>query len=336
MAGDGGASAVGLPLAGSAEGGGVTELIDWHGSTPERVARIQRARIYAAIAEACVEYGAANVTVTDVVGCAGVSRRTYYELFENYDECLLSTLQDVVARVRSRLTEAVDANARWRERIRTALVVLLGFLEEEPVLGRLLVVEWQATGRRALQYRAEVFDALVRAVDEGRLESGSDPSVSDVTAEGVVGAVLSVLQGRMLRGDTQELMSQLVNPLMRLIVLPYLGPGAARRELDRPLPAPTSHEPAPVGNPLKDVEMRLTYRTVRVLTSIAANPAASNRAIGEASGISDQGQVSKILARLKRLQLVANVGLGPAHGQPNAWMLTGRGREIARTVSSKR
>jgi len=38
-------------------------------------------------------------------------------------------------------------------------------------------------------------------------------------------------------------------------------------------------ELAAAGDPLRDVGMRLTYRTVRVLTAVAANPGASNREI---------------------------------------------------------
>lgn len=56
--------------------------------------------------------------------------------------------------------------------------------------------------------------------------------------------------------------------------------------------------------------MRLTHRTVRVLMVIAERPGASNREVAERSGISDQGQISKLLTRLARLKLVENTGEG--------------------------
>jgi DNA-binding MarR family transcriptional regulator len=78
--------------------------------------------------------------------------------------------------------------------------------------------------------------------------------------------------------------------------------------------------------------MRLTYRTVRVLMVIAERPAASNRVIAEQSGITDQGQISKLLGRLARLQLVENKGDGQEKGAANAWHLTARGAAVERAT----
>ena len=78
--------------------------------------------------------------------------------------------------------------------------------------------------------------------------------------------------------------------------------------------------------------MRLTYRTVRVLVAIAQRPGANNRQVADASGVSDQGQISKLLARLEHLGLIENVGAGPARGEPNVWRLTPKGEEIEQTI----
>lgn len=74
--------------------------------------------------------------------------------------------------------------------------------------------------------------------------------------------------------------------------------------------------------------MRLTYRTVRVLSAVAAHPGASNKAIGDASEIADQGQISKLLSRLERLGLIENAGAAAARGEPNAWTLTQHGWQV--------
>ncbi len=91
-----------------------------------------------------------------------------------------------------------------------------------------------------------------------------------------------------------------------------------------------------LADPFKDVGMRLTYRTVRVLLAIAeqdgrgVNP--SNRAVGEEAGITDQGQISKLLGRLQRIGLISNTGLGPGQGAPNAWSLTPEGLHVAHSI----
>jgi DNA-binding MarR family transcriptional regulator len=81
--------------------------------------------------------------------------------------------------------------------------------------------------------------------------------------------------------------------------------------------------------------MRLTYRTMRVLLSVANHPGASNRELGVAAEIHDQGQASKLLGRLQRLGLIENTGVGHGRGGPNAWMLTDRGTEVQRTIAQQ-
>jgi hypothetical protein len=81
--------------------------------------------------------------------------------------------------------------------------------------------------------------------------------------------------------------------------------------------------------------MRLTYRTVRVLMAVIAGPGSSNREVAEGAGISDQGQISKLLARLRGLDLIENVGAGSARGEPNAWALTERGEEVANAIAHR-
>jgi DNA-binding MarR family transcriptional regulator len=80
---------------------------------------------------------------------------------------------------------------------------------------------------------------------------------------------------------------------------------------------------------------RITYRTARVLTAIAANPEASNRAVAAAAGIEDEGQASKLLKRLERLGLVENTVRDRKPDEANAWRLTARGVELERAMRAK-
>jgi hypothetical protein len=179
-------------------------------------------------------------------------------------------------------------------------------------------------------------------VDEGRGESARAADVTPLTAEGLVGAAFAIVYARLLRGEQRPL-TELLGELMGMIVLPYLGPAAARREHARPvvaiLPASPSSSPvAPRGgrDPFEGVPMRLTYRTARVLLAIAelsaggASP--SNRAVGDRASVHDPGQISKLLRRLEGLGLLQNTGAGHAKGEPNAWMLTAKGEQVAQSV----
>ena len=303
----------------------------------EQVDEIQRSRLLAAAVVAVDELGYADTTVSDVTSRARVSRRTFYELFANREECLAAVLEDVVDLVEREIAAAGLDGLAWRERVRGGLLVILSFLDREPALARVCVVQALRGGPRLLGRREEILAGLAGVVDEGRLESARGGCTS-LTAEGVVGAAFAIVYARLLRGEREPL-TGLLGELMGMIVLPYMGVAAARRELTRPVQGGSvsapGDRPAPggaVGDPLQGVAMRLTYRTARVLESVAECPGGSNREVAERAGIHDPGQVSKLMARLERLGVLVNTGEGHAKGEPNAWSLTPTGLRVVQRL----
>ena len=305
----------------------------------------------AALVDVVAEHGAANLTVTHVVSRSGVSRRTFYEIFEDREDCLLATLENAVARIARDVEEAHGQSGSWRARIRAGLVVLLELLDDDPEIARLLIVESLAAGPRALVYREQVLAPIVAAVDDGRTQAKRGNGPPPLTAASVVGGVLSVLHSRLLTGAPglrgadvpgpcpvessptgSPGLVELTSSLMSMIVLPYLGQAAAQKEMEQPPPRRLEAPRERFKDPLGDLDMRLTYRTVRVLAAVATSPASSNRQLGQAAGIEDQGQISKLLARLRKLGLIENADTDPGKGAPNAWTLTTRGEGVMQTV----
>ncbi len=301
-----------------------------------RVGEIQRARIVAAMGELVRERGAGAVTVAHVVARSGVSRRTFYQLFTDREDCFLAVFDIAIARAAESVRPAYEAPGKWRERVRAGLEAVLGFLDAEPELGYLCVVGALGGGERALERRTAVVRWLVDAVHGGRVESRAARHPERLVAEGLVGAVLAVIHARLVERPTKSLLP-LLNPLMAMIVLPYLGKAASEREQRHP--TPRARRPvAPRVDPLPGLDMRLTYRTVRVLVAVDAlggrGSHPSNRQVATAAGISDQGQISKLLARLQALGLVGNSGGDHAKGEPNAWALTPLGYDVTRTLQA--
>lgn len=183
-----------------------------------------------------------------------------------------------------------------------------------------------------LEWRRRALAHAIAAVEEGgRIGQGVAPS--PVTAEGIVGGIASVLYTRILARSPQPLV-ELTGAVMSMIVLPYFGAAAARHELGRARPkASGSRDAAPGGASLGALEIRITYRTLRVLEAIAVDPGASNSAVGRAAGISDNAQTSKLLARLRRAGVIENGNREQApRGGANAWSLTGKGRRIVESL----
>lgn len=311
----------------------------------------QRTQILEAVAAIVAECGVAKLTLADILARSGVTRRVFYGCCDDLDEALLATFEEGVRRAGERIGPAYGADARWRDWIRPALAELLRFLDDEPAFARLCIVHSLSGGPALLRRRAEVQAALCEAVDQGRQERTAERGeLPRVVAEGVVGAVLAVVQTRLLEQDAAAIaggkvpgeaaaygvpgehgpMIELFGSLMSLIVLPYLGASAARRELTRP--APSRRAPGWVGAATASDGhgVRLTYRTGRVLEAIAGYPGASNREVAARAGIVDQGQISKLLARLERAGLIVNLGETGVRGAPNAWRLTDAGEGLMR------
>src|ERR1700689_5918128 len=321
-----------------ARSGTVEAVLPAEGLPRERVSGIQRMRILMAMSEVASELGAGSVTVAERVSRAGGSRRTFYDLFADREECFLAAFEEAIGRVSALVIEAYERESNWRERIRAGLWAMLQWLDEDPATARLCIVESLAAGPRVLERRAVVLRALIGAVDEGRGAVGGGSglrrraaSLPPLTAGGVVGAVVSVMHTRLCEPKSKPL-TGLLGELMGVIVLPYQGQAAAEKELGRPAPQLHAKPASGSRDPLDGLEMRITYRTVRVLMTIAEHPDAGTRLVASEAGISDQGQVSKLLARLEHLGLVYNRGIGPVKGAPNAWQLTARGRHVEQAI----
>lgn len=345
-------------------------VLERDGFEREHVTEIQRARMITAMIDVVAERGRARATVAHVVARSGVSRRTFYEVFDDFEDCFLAALDRSIACASEYALDGYDPSQKWRIRIRAALIGLLEFLEDEPAMGRLCIIETLGAGPKVHERRARTVETMIAAVDEARQESKAAAALPRLTSEGIVGGILSVLHARLLAGPPEGTPSKtppdssathggspkgraqrghgrqtgedggsllrLTGSLMGMIVLPYFGPTIARKENERPAPARRRRARTSGGDPLRGLEMRLTYRTVRVLLAIAELGAhgspPSNREIGAVAGIGDQGQISKLLNRLERLGLVENSGPGQVRGASNAWTLTAKGFEVERLV----
>lgn len=299
---------------------------------------MQRRRLLLAMSEVLAEHGYEEASIGRVCKRAGVSRRTFYAIFRDRDECLLVAFDAAVEKLAAPVLIAWEGEGSWRERVRGALTALLEQLDAEPAAARVCVVETLKGGPSVMESRARVLGVLVSAVEQGRDEAKAGAEPPPLAGQGVVGGVLSVLHTRLTEtppsDGSRARLSDLAGALMAMIVQPYLGGAAARRELERPVPkAASAIGNGVVRDPFKGLSIRFTYRTARVLATIAAHAGASNRFVADTSGVSDDGQMSRLLARLERAGLIENNGQGRAKGEANAWSLTDRGQAIQATLA---
>lgn len=275
-----------------------------------------------------------------MAGRAGVSESVLFEIFSSLEECYRGAFEAGLDRLSRSVEEAAGRNEAWLERVRLGLVALLGFLDDEPAWARLLLVEAPGVGMSALHCEQRLLAVLTQLLENGGPRPSSAPApVSAMTAELVTGGAFAVVRTRALN-EPGEALVELAPSLMAFIVGPYLGEAAARAELEG-RPAITTERSATVAEFTRpraiscaaELPIRATHRTTMVLRAIARAPYSNNREIAQAAELTDEGQASKLLARLERRGVIENVGLGQARGEPNAWVLTGSGRRTVQLIN---
>ncbi|HEX5592853.1 MAG TPA: TetR/AcrR family transcriptional regulator [Solirubrobacterales bacterium] len=192
----------------------------------------QRSRIHRAMIEVVSERGYPETRVVDVIKVAGVSRKTFYELFDSKEDCFLAAYDVLLGNLLEEATEAFESKAGspWAERVSDALAALLEHLSKHPDEARFAIVEVLAAGPKALARR----DAALRQFT-GFLESGrSETSVElpGITAVAVAGGVNELLYSEILHGAVSRLPSRLPD-LMFWITLPFLGADGAAAQRER-------------------------------------------------------------------------------------------------------
>jgi AcrR family transcriptional regulator len=166
-----------------------------HGLPPELVARNQRERLVAAMAEVCAEGGYAAATVAEVVRRAGVSTASFYRQFKDRRECMLASFEELFGRLLGEIERACEAEeepaAKARAGIRTAATLLAG----DPPTARLLTVEIAAVGTEGVRLQQEAIEQLAMRLREAR-EPGAAAPTQLPSAEWAAVAAMAALVAR--------------------------------------------------------------------------------------------------------------------------------------------
>ena len=194
-----------------------------HGLPRAEVVSNQRERIIASIVHVCATKGYPAVTVEDITSYAGVSRRTFYDLFADKEQCFLAAYDQSAERLVSEVGAAFNADGPgWPERVGSALRSLAGLLAAEPCLARFMIIEVLAAGRPALARRDQALTRFEAFFEAGRLVLPEGMEGQELLVQAVVGGLYEALYSQILDGDVQSL-PDLVPDLIYCALVPYLG-----------------------------------------------------------------------------------------------------------------
>ncbi len=94
------------------------------------------------------------MTVAHVVSRAGVSRRTFYEIFADREACLMAALDEAIEQIADAVVPAYQRERGWLRRISAGLTETLKFFDENQRVAAMCVVDALGAGLAALERRA--------------------------------------------------------------------------------------------------------------------------------------------------------------------------------------
>jgi AcrR family transcriptional regulator len=203
-----------------------------HGLARSFVARNQRERILAAVAQVASTRGYGDMSVQDIVREAGVSRRTFYEQFKNKDHAFLAAYDEASGRLLAVIRAAIDAQPRFEDKVTAGFRAFLELLAASPAFAKMCIVEVLAAGPDAISRRARTMEEFTGFFEEGARQTLDKDAPSPLIAETIVGGVYETVYRRIARGETAEL-PRLLPDLTESALLPYVGEvrSAAQRKL---------------------------------------------------------------------------------------------------------
>jgi AcrR family transcriptional regulator len=191
----------------------------------------QRRRLYAAAGATFARAGYADATAEAIARQAGMSKATFYEHFDNKEDCIIALHDDATAAVLEAMRrtgedhEGADAAGRVRAVIHTFLEVLAAFPDE----AQTLLVEIIGAGPRAIERRDRVlaeYASYVDGVNREDAERGAAPRLaSPHDAFAIVGAVVELASRQIRTGEPDDIRD--LEPVVERLVLGLLSTASA-------------------------------------------------------------------------------------------------------------
>jgi len=188
----------------------------------EELRASQRGRLICAVADAVAAKGYADTSVADIIGIAGVSRRTFYEHFDDKEACFLASYDTGARAIFTAMVDAAEGIDRWPDILDAVLSTWLEFLQADLAFTRAYMIEFWAAGAAARerwkQRRDRTAGLLTTLHEQARAEDPDVVAVSDTVVAAVVGGINRVVISHVLSASRAPLTS-LKPDLVRFVTM---------------------------------------------------------------------------------------------------------------------
>jgi AcrR family transcriptional regulator len=179
--------------------------------------------------------GFRDAHITEVVHRTGVSRRTFYEHFKGKEECFAAAYGRSMEQLWQLTLREFEMQDDWTDGLRAGFAAMLSALARRPEVASVCFVEVLAAGPLAAARRDEAMREFLPLFESAPTEVPRTLRIFEALGLGRVADLSAVLHREIAGGRVEEL-PELLPELMYIMVLPFLGPEAAARALERPAP----------------------------------------------------------------------------------------------------
>lgn len=211
-----------------------------NGRSPEFASRPPRERLQAAMIGACAERGFEALTVTDLLSISGVSRATFYEHFDNKEDCFMSTLDTVLKVAVALIAERYGSDATPQTQAREAFAAFTDLVRSRPETAKLCLVEPFVVGGPAIDALAAALEKLRVLAEEALTQAPGSERLPRDLSRAILGGIHQVFFHRLRDGSPLD---GIEDPLWEWAVSYRVPPQPLRLRGRRPKPPPAGSAP---------------------------------------------------------------------------------------------
>lgn len=157
------------------------------------------------MAHAVATRGYSRTSVAEVIKLAGVSRTTFYEHFDNKQDCFVAAHETMIYRMVKNIRSAYQTGGNWD----TALTAVFGALARDvvadPFATRIVILGAADAGPGPLRLAQRARAVCERILRESLTHSPRGSDISPVLTRGILGGVQGVICRRLLDDRVTEL-----------------------------------------------------------------------------------------------------------------------------------
>ncbi len=186
----------------------------------------RREQVLERLTEVFAKRGYRAATIDHLIAGGKISMGGFYKEFDGKEDCFVAVYDRVVSQLRDKIRDAVPEGSDWDAQVAIGLRTVVEFASEEPMPGRIVLLEAQTGGDLALARYSETLDEVGALLRRGRELAEDSRSFPESFEDATVSGLLWLVQSRLAHGRIEDV-DELWPNMAKMALEPYLGAARA-------------------------------------------------------------------------------------------------------------